>query len=109
MRKHVTEGKLPTQLALSWDGRVGFVLTETLQLKKIQFLDGVMDAQGAPSDEDRFDADVALSTGLLSPLLAQLVEALGGEQAWGAAQEAADAAATSATPASPAPDGDPPF
>ena len=112
VRKHVSEGKLPTQLALSWDGQVAFVLTETLQLKKIQFLDGVMDAQGAPSDEDRFDADVALSTGLLSPLLAQLVEALGGEQAWGAAQEAphaTSAAPTSAGPASPAPDGDPPF
>lgn len=94
VRKHVTEGKLPTQLALSWDGRVGFVLTETLQLKKIQYLDGVMDSAGAPQDEDRFDADVALSTGLLSPLLDQLIDALGGEQAWGEG--------STATPATPA-------
>ena len=84
VRKHVAEGKLPTQLALSWDGRVGFVLTETLQLKKVQFLDGVMDASGTDKAEDRFDADVALSTGLLSPLLDNLVEALGGELDWGA-------------------------
>ena len=101
VRKHVTEGKLPTQLALSWDGRVAFVLTETLQLKKVQFLDGVMDASGTDKDEDRFDADVALSTGLLSPLLDGLVEALGGEMAWGAAPPPAETASAAAD--------DPPF
>jgi len=36
----------------------------------------VMDASGTDKDEDRFDADVALSTGLLSPLLDSLIEAL---------------------------------
>jgi recombination associated protein RdgC len=79
VRKHVTEGKLPTQLALSWDGRVSFVLTEHLQLKKIALLDGVMDASGTDKHEDRFDSDVALSTGLLAPMIAELIEALGGE------------------------------
>ncbi len=79
VRKHVLEGKLPTQLALSWDGRVAFVLTETLQLKKVQFLDGVMDESGTDQNDDRFDADVALSTGLLGPLIDSLIEALGGE------------------------------
>lgn len=79
VRKHVTEGKLPTQLALSWDGRVAFVLTENLQLKKIAFLDGVMDASGTDKHEDRFDSDVALATGLLAPVIAELIEALGGE------------------------------
>ena len=101
VRRHVSEGKLPTQLALSWDGRVAFVLTDTLQLKKVQFMDGVMDDSGADKDEDRFDADVALSTGLLTPLLDCLVEALGGEMAWGA-QPAAPAGLT-------APEDDPPF
>ena len=79
VRKHVTEGKLPTHLALSWDGKASFVLTETLQLKKIAFLDGVMDASGTDKSEDRFDADVALATGLLAPVIAELIEALGGE------------------------------
>jgi len=79
VRKHVGEGKLPTQLALSWDGRVAFVLTDSLQLKKVQYLDGVMDASGTDQGEDRFDADVALATGLLSPLLDSLIQALGGE------------------------------
>jgi recombination associated protein RdgC len=78
VRKHVTEGKLPTQLALSWDGRMAFVLTESLKLKKIQFLDGVMDESGADKNEDRFDADVALATGLLGPVIDDLIKALGG-------------------------------
>lgn len=79
VRKHVTEGKLPTALGLSWDGKVSFVLTEMLQLKKVNFLDGVMD--GGDEHEDRFDADVALATGQLGPLLDDLVYALGGEMA----------------------------
>ena len=95
VRKHVMEGKLPTQLALSWDGRVALVLTETLQLKKVQYLDGVMDESGTDAKEDRFDADVALSTGLLGPLIDSLVEALGGEMALGAA--AADPAPSNPT------------
>ena len=79
VRKHITEGKLPTQLAMSWDGKVSVTLTEHLQLKKIALLDGVMDASGTDKHEDRFDADVALATGLLTPLIAELIEALGGE------------------------------
>ena len=113
VRKHVMEGKLPTQLALSWDGRVAFVLTETLQLKKVQFLDGVMDESGTDKNEDRFDGDVALSTGLLGPLLDSLIEALGGEMELGAA---ASPAAPSSVPlnakssvATESDDDDPPF
>lgn len=78
VRQHVAEGKLPTRLALSWQGRVGFVLTEALQLRKIAFLEGVFEGGGS-EDEDRFDADVALATGELSTLVDRLVEALGGE------------------------------
>ena len=112
VRKHVMEGKLPTQLALSWDGRVAFVLTETLQLKKVQFLDGVMDESGTDKNEDRFDGDVALSTGLLGPLLDSLIEALGGEMELGAAQASSAPAATSTTTSgatAEADDDDPPF
>lgn len=79
VRKHVLEGKLPTQLATNWDSRVAFVLTDTLKLKKLQFLDGVLDASGTDKTEDRFDADVALSTGLLGSLLDDLICALDGE------------------------------
>lgn len=74
VREHVRHGRLPVQLAMSWDGVVSFVLTETMQLKRLRFLDGTDEADR----EDRFDADVALATGTLTPLIEGLIEALGG-------------------------------
>lgn len=79
VRQHVQAGMLPTQLALSWDGRVGFTLTELLQLKKVKFLDGDPDAALPETADERFDADIALATGMLAPLLGALIEVLGGE------------------------------
>lgn len=78
VRKHITEGKLPTKLAMTWEGRVGFVLDAGMRLSKINFLEGVFDDR-ADSDETGFDADVALSTGELKKLIPALVYALGGE------------------------------
>jgi recombination associated protein RdgC len=78
VRKHITEGKLPTRLAMSWEGRIGFVLTESMQLKKLAFLEGVFDDR-ADDGESGFDTDVALTTGELSKLIPELIEALGGE------------------------------
>ena len=80
VRKHVQAGKLPTRLALTWGGRVSFVLTESLQIKKLAFLDVVFD-NGATGKDDGFDADVAIATGELRKLLPDLLEALGGEMA----------------------------
>jgi recombination associated protein RdgC len=82
VRKHITEGKLPTRLAMSWEGRIGFTLTEAMQLKKIAFLEGVFDDR-ANDDESGFDTDVALSTGELQKLIPELITALGGELAFG--------------------------
>ena len=82
VRKHITQGKLPTKLAMSWEGRIAFMLTESMQLKKIAFLEGVFDDR-ASDDEGGFDTDVALSTGELQKLIPELIEALGGEVAFG--------------------------
>ena len=95
VRQHILEGKLPTRLAMSWEGRIGFMLTESLQLKKIAFLEGVFEDRGS-EDENGFDADVALSTGELQKLLPELMEALGGEMAFGAAPTDAPANAAPA-------------
>jgi recombination associated protein RdgC len=73
--EHIQEGKQPTQLALTWNDKVSFVLTEKLGIRKIE-IKGVEDA---PKGEDGFDADVAIATGELSALLPQLLESLGGE------------------------------
>jgi recombination associated protein RdgC len=80
---HIQQGKLPTQLALTWAGRVSFVLTEALTLKKIQLLDVVMENAGIDATQDGkddggFDADVAIATGELRQLLPALIDALGG-------------------------------
>jgi recombination associated protein RdgC len=79
--EHVREGKLPTQLALTWAGRVSFVLTEALTLKKIKLLDVVLEgASSVTKDDGGFDADVAIATGELRLLIPALVEALGGPE-----------------------------
>lgn len=82
---HIEQGKQPTRLALTWAGRVSFVLTEALVLKGIELLDGVLegagvDAANAGKAEEGFDADVAIASGELRQLLPALVEALGGLQ-----------------------------
>lgn len=77
MRLHIGQGKLPTKLALDWDGRVSFVLTEGTALRKITFLDRVFD--GRHEEESGFDADVAIATGELGALIDHLTEALGGQ------------------------------
>ena len=82
VQAHIESGKQPTRVALTWNSRVSFVLTETLQLKKIAFLESVFEgAAASPADgkDDNFDADVAIATGELRKLIPDLLEALGGE------------------------------
>ncbi len=80
IRGHVEGGKVPTRLAMLWAGRIAFVLTDTMQIKKIRFLDGVFKEAGA-DDEDRFDTDTAIATGEMAKLIPELITALGGESA----------------------------
>lgn len=100
VQAHIAAGKRPTRLALAWEGRVSFVLTEGLQLKKVALLDTALAEQ--TGDEGGFDADVALATGELGRLLPDLIAALDGEADLagpaGAAQGAAEAVAGAAAP-----------
>jgi len=75
--QHIEQGKIPTQLAMTWDNRVSFVLTEALTLKKIKLLDVVL--EGPASQDAGFDTDVAIATGELRQLIPDLIEALDGE------------------------------
>lgn len=79
--QHIATGKMPTRLALTFNDRVSFVLTDALQIKKIDFLDVVFEADSTSGDhaDDGFDADVAIMTGELSQLIPAVIEALGGE------------------------------
>lgn len=79
VRQHITSGKVPTKLGMSWEGRVSFMLTDTMQIKKLSFLDVVFEGQKAVGKDEAFDADAAIATGELSQLIPDLVDALGGE------------------------------
>ena len=79
VRAHLTSGKMPTRLALTWRERVSFTLTDTLQIKKISFLDIVFEGRDKPAKDEAFDVDAALATGELSRLIPDLIEGLGGE------------------------------
>jgi recombination associated protein RdgC len=81
--QHIRAGKMPTKLALTWNYRVSFVLTEGLQVKKLAILDVVFEESANKSDTaaDHFDADMAITTGELSKMIRALIEALGGEVA----------------------------
>ena len=82
VKQYVEAGKLPTRLAMTWDDRVSFMLTEGMQIKKISFLDVVFEGNKTGKD-DSFDADVAIATGELSKMIPDLFDALGGEVALG--------------------------
>ena len=82
LRRHIAGGKRCTRLAMTWNDRVSFVLTDALAIKRVAPLDVVKEQiDGTMSDEDeRFDADFALMAGELSAMLGDLTEALGGER-----------------------------
>lgn len=81
IKDHLAGGKLPTRLALTWNDRISFVLTEKLEIKRLTFLDLLKEEaeKNAEVAAEQFDADFALMTGELSRFLPDLLEALGGE------------------------------
>jgi len=80
VKDHLEAGKLPTRLALTFDERISFVLTEKCELKSIDFLDVARESlEDAEDASALFDAQLALLAGELGRLLPALVEGLGGE------------------------------
>jgi recombination associated protein RdgC len=81
-RRHIQSGKQCTHLALTWADRISFVLTEGLDIKRVSPLDVLKKGNEtvAPNDDEKFDSDMTLMTGELAKLLAELVDALGGEK-----------------------------
>ena len=82
IQQHIAAGKTATKLAMTWNDRISFVLGEQLQIKRLAFLDILKEnsEQGDNADE-QFDIDFTLMTGEAAKLLADVVEALGGEKA----------------------------
>ena len=81
VRQHVDTGKQVTRLGLIWQERIRFVLTDKLELKRVQFLDVIEDeaSQAGDDAEALFDATLLLMVGELRGLIGELIEALGGE------------------------------
>jgi recombination associated protein RdgC len=80
---HLKAGKHPTRLGLTWSDRLSFVLTDKMQVKRVEFLDMTKDtADGGDIDAaEQFDIDFAVMAGELAKLLDDLGQALGGEVA----------------------------
>lgn len=74
-------GSLPTKLAMTFDDRISFVLTERGALKRIYFLDVIRDQVKADDldAEAIFNAELALMAGEFERLLSSVTEVLGGE------------------------------
>lgn len=77
---HIAHGKQCTQLAMTWNDRISFVLTDSLTIKRVRPLD-ILDEEKekGTNEEERFDADFLLMTGELATMLDDVVYALGGE------------------------------
>lgn len=77
IRDHLKAGKQVTQLALVWDNRISFMLTEDLSIKKFKYLDVVLDEAGGSNGdtaEGALDADFTLLTLEADKLIQKMVE-----------------------------------
>lgn len=81
IREHIAQGKSATKLAMTWNDRVSFVLTNKMEIKRIALLDIITEQaeQDIEVAADKFAADFVLATGELSRLIADVVDACGGE------------------------------
>jgi recombination associated protein RdgC len=84
IRQHLTAGMYASRLGLTWNDRISFVLTEKLQVKRVEFLaidkepaqqQSQENEQGAAAEQ--FEIDFMLMAGELNQLLADLGQALG--------------------------------
>lgn len=79
---HIESGKYVTKLALDWEERVQFMLSDDGSFKRIKFSETLREQNDDIDREDvaqRFDADFILMTGELSALIKNTIDALGGE------------------------------
>src|SRR3989338_7501412 len=65
---HIAAGKRATRLGLTWNDRISFVLTEQLQIKRLEFLDIIKEESTTLADnaDEMFDLDFTLMTGELA-------------------------------------------
>lgn len=81
VRNHIANGKTVTRLALTWNDRVSFVLTEKQEIKRLAFLDILKEDAERQSEnaDDLFAANFSLMAGELAQVMGALVKVLGDE------------------------------
>ena len=78
IRAHLAGGKYPTRLGLTWNGRVAFVMTDKLSLKRLEFLEIGKDQTDAEEVDPaaQFDIDFSVMAGELAALLGDLSQVI---------------------------------
>lgn len=83
IQQHLANGKLVTELALSWQDKLDFIMSDKLVIKRLRFADLLQDQaekDGGDDDLGQLDASFNLMMLTLRELLPHLLEALGGEE-----------------------------
>jgi recombination associated protein RdgC len=82
IQAHLAGGMYATRLGLTWHDRLSFVLTDKLQVKRVDFLEMSKDPGEGGEEMDaaeQFDIDFTVMAGELAKLLDDLTAALGNE------------------------------
>lgn len=80
IRNHIMAGKVVSKLGMTCNDSVSFVLTESMEIKRIEVLDIIKEQAEtqAENDEERFMADFIIYSGELAKVISTIVEACGG-------------------------------
>ena len=79
VKTNIEAGKAVSKLALIWDKKISFVLSDDYVIKKVKFLDVLeekMNEEDPQSHEERVDIEFTLMTGEVSKLLPDLHKAI---------------------------------
>ncbi|MDR3410624.1 MAG: recombination-associated protein RdgC [Formivibrio sp.] len=82
VRQNLATGKLVSRLGLVWEDRLGFMLTDKMEIKRLAMLDVVQEELENADATDQaalFDSSFALLVGELRRFFPELLAALGGE------------------------------
>ncbi len=81
VHSHLEAGKQVTKLGVEWNERIGCLLCDDLSIKRLRFLDLVMEEAAEVDADDaaaRFDADFSLMSMELHRFIPALIDAFGG-------------------------------